>query len=138
MKRLRRMLVGAIAGVILLGCATKPLEDIRWQLVEVDGMPAVAAAEERQAFIVFESRGPLRVSGLTGCNRFAGSYARRGPSLTFGSIATTRMACPDGMAQEQAFEQALQAVSSWRRIDGTLELLDDQGAVRLRFESARP
>lgn len=138
MKRLGTVLVGTVAGFILLGCATMALEDVRWNLVEVDGTPAVAAAEERQAFIVFESRGPLRVSGSTGCNRFAGSYTRRGSSLSFGSIATTRMACPDGMAQEQAFEQALQAVSSWRRIDGILELLDEQGAVRLRFETARP
>lgn len=138
MKRLRRVLVGTIAGVILLGCATMALEDIRWHLVEMDGVPAVAAAEERQAFIVFEGRGAPRVSGSTGCNRFTGSYARGRASLSFGPIASTKMACPDGMAQEQAFMQALQDVSSWRRLDGTLELLDEQGTVRLRFESARP
>jgi heat shock protein HslJ len=138
MKRLRRVLVGTIAGVILLGCATMGLEDIRWSLVELDGMPVVAAAEDRRAFIVFEGRDAPRVSGSTGCNRFTGSYARGQSRLSFGPIASTKMACPDDMAQEQAFLQALQAVSSWRRLDGILELLDDQGTVRLRFESARP
>jgi heat shock protein HslJ len=136
MKRFGRVLVGTIAGLVLAGCATMELEDVRWNLVELDGVPAVAASEQRQAFIVFESRGPLRVSGSTGCNRFAGSYTRRGSSLTLGSLATTRMACPDGMEQERAFEQALQAVQGWRRVDGILEMLDDQGAVRLRFEPA--
>lgn len=138
MKRLRMVLVGTIAGVSLLGCATMELEDIRWNLVEMDGGPAVAAVEQRQAFIVFEGMGAPRVSGSTGCNRFAGSYARGESRLSFGPLASTKMACPDGLAQEQAFVQALQAVSGWRTLDGILELLDDQGAVRLRFESARP
>ena len=44
--------------------------------------------------------------GSTGCNRFVGSYTMSDSSLRFGSIATTRMACPGSMEQESAFEWA--------------------------------
>jgi heat shock protein HslJ len=43
-----------------------------------------------------------RVSGFTGCNRLSGGYTVEGDRLTFGPMATTRMACPEGMATEAA------------------------------------
>lgn len=139
MKRLAVAWATMIVGLILGGCATTmDLESSRWRLTEVDGTPAIATADERAAHIVFENRPAPRVSGSTGCNRFVGSYESSRSNLTFGAIASTRMACPDAMEQERNFEQALQAVRRWRGVDGRLELLDEQGAVRLRFEATRP
>jgi heat shock protein HslJ len=134
MKRLAAVWVTMFVGLILGGCATTmELEGSRWRLTEVDGAPAIPASDERAAHIVFERSPTPRVSGSTGCNRFVGSYESSGSSLTFGAIASTRMACPDAMAQERAFEQALQDVRQWRAEDGELELLDEQDTVRLRF-----
>ena len=74
------------------------------------------------------------VSGQTGCNSFNGSYESDGTSLTFGPLATTRMACPDEvMAQETAVLAALEATTA-SAIDGpTLTLLDGGGATVLTY-----
>ena len=78
-----------------------------------------------------------RLSGSGGCNRITGSYQLDGDRLTFGPIASTRMACPEAMDQEQAFLKALAAVRSYRIPGGTLELLDGSNVVaRLRAGSA--
>ena len=139
MKRLAAAWITSIVGLILGGCATTmDLESSGWRLTEVDGTPAISTSDERAAHIVFESRPAPRVSGSTGCNRFVGSYESGRSGLTFGAIASTRMACPDAMTQERAFEQALQDVRRWRAADGELELLDDQDAVRLRFVAMQP
>jgi len=56
-----------------------------------------------------------RVSATVGCNRLIGGYRRHGGILSFGRIASTLMACPDGLdEQERAFASAL------LRIDGYL------------------
>ena len=139
MKRLAATWVTMIVGLMLGGCATTmALENSHWRLTEVEGTPATSTPDERAAHIVFESSPAPRVSGSTGCNRFVGSYESVRSSLTFGAIASTRMACPDAMTQERAFEQALQDVRRWRAADGELELLDEQDAVRLRFEAVQP
>ncbi|GAA5532171.1 META and DUF4377 domain-containing protein [Deinococcus aluminii] len=45
-----------------------------------------------------------RVTGSGGCNRLTGTFQAKGETLSFGALATTRMACaPAVNAQEQAF-----------------------------------
>ena len=63
-------------------------------------------------------------SGSTGCNSLSGTYATDGTALTFGPLATTRMACEESlMAQEAAVLEALAAVSGWEiDADGRLHL----------------
>jgi heat shock protein HslJ len=70
------------------------------------------------------------VSGTGGCNRFTGRASIAGKKITFGSVASTRMACtPAVMDQEGKFFAALDDVRAWR-IDTTrhkLVLLDGNG-----------
>jgi putative lipoprotein len=70
------------------------------------------------------------VSGTGGCNRMGGRATISGGAITFGRIASTRMACaPAVMDQEDRFFAALEAVRTWR-IDPaqrTLALLDADG-----------
>ncbi|TKT80340.1 YbaY family lipoprotein [Aquamicrobium sp. LC103] len=72
------------------------------------------------------------VTGSGGCNRMTGKATVSGADITFGPIASTRMACPPAvMDQEGKFFAALDEVRSWR-IDaqrGKLELLGQDGAV---------
>jgi putative lipoprotein len=77
-----------------------------------------------------------RATGSGGCNRFAGSYSVNGATLAFGAIATTRMACPPAvMDQESKFFAALGEARGWRIDAATrkLTLVDAGGGDILRF-----
>lgn len=86
-----------------------------------------------------EIRADGRVSGSGGCNRYTGKATLSGAGLSFGPMASTRMACaPVAMSQEQRFFQALQGVKSWRLSrEGKLELLDGAGKVAVRLDPMR-
>jgi len=64
-------------------------------------------------FVAFKTGG--EVIGHGGCNRFFGTYDQSGDALTFGPLASTKMACPN-LQQEQDFMQALQSA---REIEAT-------------------
>ena len=69
------------------------------------------------------------VTGTGGCNRMSGRASISGDRITFGPIASTKMACaPAVMDQEGKFLAALRDVRTWR-IDPThkLTLLDAAG-----------
>lgn len=67
------------------------------------------------------------ITGTGGCNRMSGRATISGDKITFGPIASTKMACtPAAMNQEAKFFAALRDVRTWR-IDPTrqkLALLD--------------
>ena len=46
------------------------------------------------------------VSGSGGCNTLTGSYELDSDKLTFSQMASTRMACPEGMDTEKAYLKA--------------------------------
>ncbi len=77
-----------------------------------------------------------RASGSGGCNRFTGSYEEDGESVSFGQLASTRMACLDEvMSAETAYFAALESVSSWSATEGELVLSDSSGQELLRYEA---
>jgi heat shock protein HslJ len=129
-----------IAVCVTAGCATSNkagtvavLPTGEWYAVSVDGRPAIPADTAQRPSIQFFSDSN-HVAGSTGCNRFAGPYTASGSSLTFGSLAVTRMACADSAvnAQELAFTAALGAITSFAMSADTLTLLA-AGSPRLRF-----
>jgi putative lipoprotein len=108
---------------------------VTWRLVALDGEPASQGAGDRPVDMMLDDSG--RVSGFSGCNRFMGTYARTHNRLSFSQLASTMMACPEGMDLEQRFLDALAGVSAYHLDGGGLALLDDQGKVILSFESDR-
>jgi putative lipoprotein len=98
-----------------------------WNLAE---MGPTADFAHLQPTIEFTADG--RVSGFAGCNTFNGSYTTEGSTLTWGPLATTKMACQrPGSAVESDYLAALTGVETWTvESDGRL-LLD--GAVPLRY-----
>lgn len=75
------------------------------------------------------------VSGSAGCNTFNGTYTFDGHAITFGPLATTRMACADDvMATEDAYLDALDGASSWSIGEDGLLVLD--GTAALTFSPA--
>src|ERR687896_2220569 len=109
--------------------ATMDLPGTSWVLVDIDGAAPVG---ETPLSLTFDEQGG--VNGSTGCNRFSGEVTIDGPALTFGPLATTRMACLDPAQgeQETAFLGALESVSGYT-IDGQGRLVLE-GDTPLTFE----
>jgi putative lipoprotein len=72
--------------------------------------------------------------GSGGCNRFRGSATVSGQDLRFGPLASTMMACPPAvMDQERKFLDALEATRSYRFEGPFLYFLDAGGARLIKF-----
>jgi putative lipoprotein len=74
------------------------------------------------------------VSGSAGCNTFNGTYTVDGSSISFGPLASTKMACPVAdMAVETAFLAGLAGAKTWsiQALFLTLE-----GAAKMTFTPA--
>jgi heat shock protein HslJ len=151
MRRLRLhniLLTSAIitAGILVLsgcGSSTTPstssatataLAGTSWVLTSFagpDGAPVAAVATGEVGSLSFRSDGSF--SGSTGCNRFAGTYAQDGTSLTMKPGPMTLKACQDPVAaQETAVVAALPKVASFTS-GATLDLLDAQGVSLLTY-----
>lgn len=118
--------------------ATAPLEGTNWQLVEVGGAPVPAAADSNRRPGLRLVPAGHKVQGLAGCNRMMGSYELNGPSLKFGPLATTRMACPS-MDAEQAYLAALGATTRYEIAGAGLTLFGANGPVaRLEVSTLPP
>ena len=113
----------------LYGCDTDmPVADKSellgsWTVEFIDERPVI---DDSPAFIQFTEEN--KVSGNSSCNRFTGSYVFSETQLSFGQAATTRMACPQAlMEQEQRFLDGLSRVAQAKLKNGMLELMDSDG-----------
>ena len=76
-----------------------------------------------------------KVWGRLGCNRFTGTYTQDGAALTFGPLATTRMACPEPNMKTEARVSA--ALTATRQADIShlkLVLRDEAGKELLALQ----
>lgn len=73
--------------------------------------------------------------GFGGCNQFSITYERQDGELSFGTITSTKVACPDMMDMERGFFAVLNKTRGYRIEDGRLELLDAQGATLARLQA---
>jgi heat shock protein HslJ len=98
-------------------------------------------AQEIDADGVIDGVGPMlvlrsagHVAGSGGCNSFSGPVTIDGDAITFGALATTKMACtPAIMNQEQKFFAALAAIRSYRTRGPYLMLYDAAGTVLVKL-----
>jgi copper homeostasis protein (lipoprotein) len=110
------------------------LEDNYWKLTRLGDQPVQVGEQQREPHLVFHSE-EGRVAGTGGCNRLSGGYEIEGDSITFGLMASTMMACPDGEDVDFALMAALEQAVSFRKTAHHLELLDAGGAMVARFEA---
>ncbi len=68
-----------------------------WNISAIEDTPVLFPSRTE---LVFYPDG--RLSASVGCNRLIGNYRRFGGVLTFGRLASTLMACPDGMGEQEA------------------------------------
>lgn len=128
----------AIASIILVsiwGTAllAEPLPGSEWEPVELNGSAFTPVGE---IFLRFENDG--RFFGNAGCNTARGQFVTNGDAILFGAAATTRMACPEDIAQQEfAFLQALNAARGFDRDATTMTLTDSAGGIILRLQQRR-
>jgi len=98
------------------------LEGVEWEVTGYNnGRQAVVGPKVGSRITVMFRDG--QVSGSSSCNRFHGSFTAQGNALTIHPLATTRMACEEGlMAQEQEFLSALQSATTWKIVRGMLDV----------------
>jgi heat shock protein HslJ len=112
-----------------------PLEKTEWKLIRL-GRTVVKGDDLHRAPEIVLDPESHRASGSGGCNRIMGGYELKGDTLTFARMASTMMACPDGMEREQKFLRALGQVKRWKIVKRQLELRDGSGKVVTVFEVA--
>lgn len=137
---LAAVLTALLASVLVTACADDDASGAQ-QAAAIEGVPWVLASGAG-----VEPGGPAptatfqdgRITGTTGCNRYAGTYAIDGGRMTIEPGATTMKACPPPAGEvEQAYLAALGRVSGWRAEDDELVLIAE-GAPALRFTAASP
>jgi heat shock protein HslJ len=112
---------------------TVELAGVDWGLTRLGDMAVVVAEPRRQPSLTLTADG--RVSGFDGCNRIAGSYHVAGGSIAFSQMASTKMACLDGMEHERAFADALGRARSFLVLGTNLDLFGGDGELLARFEA---
>lgn len=128
-----------VMALMFLGaCAVMEPQLVPSQWLVTDLGERVLLADDRVSIEFAEGR----VSGVSGCNRYTGSYEMgaqergEGP-VSFGLLATTRMACIGEAAEiETAFLAALSEVDGYRFERGRL-VLTASGAEVLRAQRQR-
>ena len=112
------------------------LEDTTWALLELKGKTITVKVNDKAPYLELNSK-KASAYGFGGCNRFFGSYETAGHSLTFGAMGATRMACPEGMDQEQELITVLGSTTRYEIHGSKLMLFADKELVA-RFEARAP
>jgi heat shock protein HslJ len=120
---------------------SKSLEGRTWRAVEIAGVAEVQTSKNGAATAKF-SEG--RVGGSGSVNIWGADYTTGpGNTIQIGQVTTTEMAGPeDLMAQEAAYYAALPKAATYQVSDtpggASLALLDEAGAVLVKFEAVPP
>ncbi|MBC7451413.1 MAG: META domain-containing protein [Cytophagales bacterium] len=112
---------------------SKVLLSGKWELTECKS-EKVQASDYTSGVPHIEFKSDV-ASGFSGCNRFTGSYTTGDKSsVTFGMMATTRMACTS-MDKESIFLEALENTAFYKKTASTLTLFDSSGKALAVFNS---
>lgn len=128
------ILMRRVGSTAASGSANATLEGTEWKLLRLGAQSVTVTNPQNEPQLTLQAS-DKRASGSGGCNRFGGSYTLQGDQLKFGNMASTMMACAQGMEQERAFHQALASVARWRIEGRTLQLLDANGQVAATLEA---
>lgn len=123
-----------LVGVLACDAAAAPATPTgKWLAEDIDGGGG-GVIDRLQTTL--EIRDDGIVTGMGGCNRYAGSVTVSGNTIKFLPMASTRMACSAAvMRQEAKFHSTLEKVRTWRidQAQRKLLLLDGQGFDLMRL-----
>ena len=124
----------ALGVALLAGCSTANTQALighEWRCTRIGSR---TLTEDRTPTLLMTDDG--KASGFAGVNRWFGTYSVDGSTLKFGMMGMTRMAGPpERMQLEQAYADALAAVTRWSVSSGRLQLSEDNALV-LEFTKA--
>ncbi len=110
-----------------------------WMVAKVNGAAVKPAEGMAQPVLSFDTKAN-RLGGNAGCNRVMGNIeqGKSGPlSISFGQVATTRMACPD-METERNVLAALSDVKTFGQLPGgNVALFNGSGMITIELEKAK-
>lgn len=66
-----------------------------------------------------------RISGISGCNNYTGTYSTEKTKLEIGKVASTRKMCAQGMKVEQNLLSNFEKITHYKFDGKTLELKND-------------
>jgi heat shock protein HslJ len=125
------LLLAAVTTFIITGCsqieqrADYPFLDTTWNLVTLEN-EQVDHPGPRIPHLRFEQD---KVSGFDGCNNFFGNYTREDSKLTFGPLASTRMACPHIKELDMEINRALSATTHYRINGNSMDLYNNDALL---------
>ncbi len=130
---LARLVASALVIVLLAtGAIADPAAPTgKWLAEDIDGGGVIDRLQT-----TLEIRDDGIVTGMGGCNRYAGSANIDGNAIKFLPMASTRMACSAAaMRQEAKFHSTLEKVRAWRidEAQRKLVLLDSGGFDLMRL-----
>jgi heat shock protein HslJ len=114
--------------------SSDPLSGTHWQLVSF-GQPGAETPVSAGTPVTLEFQENGQAGGSGGCNSFSVQYQVQAGELTFGPIASTKMACTGAgiMEQEQAYFQALQSAGKFELTGDQLKIEYNGGQGMLSF-----
>lgn len=123
---------GATRLVFARTAGSQELAGTEWILKLIDGEELPEQAEITASF------SEDQVSGQAPVNGYFAAYEIADGALSFGQVGRTLMAGPEHLMQlEERFLQKLEAVASYRVMEGRLEAFDEAGDPVLLFGLAR-
>jgi heat shock protein HslJ len=101
-----------------------------WRIETVDG---VAGLDGSRTEMALDGSGAAAMT--VGCNRLRSHATIANAQITFGPVASTRMACPPPLPEiEGRLVAVLADVRTFKVDDGRLRLLDSQGNVLVHLQ----
>lgn len=131
----------AAAALLAAGCCpcrfstkhAKPLVGTVWHLVQLSGTDIDATP----SLFDIEFRADGKLSGTGACNRFDATYTTTDThAIEIGTIASTRMMCPDSEREQKLFRELDDATHY--EIDGPMLLILNDGEIRAIFKAVEP
>jgi len=101
-----------------------------WRIEAIDG---AAGLDVSRAEMALDGTGAAAMT--VGCNRLRSRATIANAEITFGPVASTRMACPPPLPEiEGRFVAVLADVRTFKVEEGRLRLLDARGNVLVRLQ----
>ncbi len=136
-----RLILAGEAGkelVVFVPLQPAALAGVEWQAVMVNNGKEAVTSVLASTEITAQFSEDGRLTGKSGCNTYNTTYKTDGSAISIQPAATTRMACPpEVMEQEAQYLSALQSASKFKLGEKTLELRTAEGALLVSYKSAK-
>jgi heat shock protein HslJ len=121
--------------VLVYKAQSQDLGDTSWDVIGYNNGKQAVTSVLAGTTLTAEFGKDGNLSGNSGCNTYNGTYTTTGNQIKIGPLATTRMACPQEiMDQETQYLAALQSAATYR-IEGTgMELRTKDDALAVDFQ----